>query len=178
MDVLVMLAEHAAPSPVLAHVNSVPAGAGTGQSARDVVTLYGEPSAESLALALAAAVESRRSGADGADAIRHLGVWPERGALGDEAWRDASGTLVTRDLNIPFATLLGTAQALLSECGQAMRRLLAGLRMPEWPEGTRRALLVSLHPALALPAVGDLGVESLLAAFREADGVTAEAEGD
>ncbi|HEU4630383.1 MAG TPA: hypothetical protein VFS08_11605 [Gemmatimonadaceae bacterium] len=180
MDVLVMLAEHAAPSPVLAHVNSVPAGAGTGQPARDMVTLYGDPSAESLALALAAAVESRRAGdhAGGAQTIRHLGVWPERGALGDEAWRDASGALVTRDLDIPLATLLATAQALLVECGQAMRRLLAGLRMPEWPEGTRRALLVSLHPALALPAAGDAGVDSLLAAFREADGITADIEGD
>src|SRR5687768_14020203 len=109
MDVLVMLEEHAGPSPVLAHVNSVPAGGA--EPAREVVTLYGEPSAESLALALAAAVESRRTGGDDASAIRHLGVWAGRGAVGDAAWRDAAtGQLLTRDLDIPLATLLGTAQ--------------------------------------------------------------------
>jgi hypothetical protein len=177
MDVLVMLEENTDPSPVLAHVNSVPAGGA--EPARDVVTLYGEPSAESLALALAAAVESHRTGAEDASAIRHLGVWPERGAIGDAAWRDAStGQLMTCDLDIPFATLLGTAQALLGECGQALRRLLAGLRMPDWPEGTRRALQLSLHPAFALAGPGDLPGDAMLAALREADGVTQDSEGD
>jgi len=176
MDVLVMLEEHVAPSPVLAHVNSVPAGGA--EPARDVVTLYGEASAESLALALAAAVESRRAGGEDASAIRHLGLWPGRGAIGDEAWRDAAtGQLVTRDLDIPLATLLGTAQALLGECGQALRRLLAGLRMPDWPEGTSRALQVSLHPAFAV-AGADLRSDAILAAQREADGITFEGEGD
>lgn len=177
MDVLVMLEEDPSHSPVLAHVNSVPARLGSSRNARDVVRLYGDPSAESLALALAAAVESRRSPGARQDAIWHLGVWPERGAVGDAAWRDAdTGQLVTRDLDIPFATLRGTAQAILGECGHAIRRLVAGLSMPDWPEGTQRALLVSLHPALAAPA--PLEGESLLAALREADGVTFDGEGD
>ena len=179
MDVLVMLEEQSSPSPVLAHVNSMPAGPGA-EPSRDVVTLYGDASAESLALALAAAVESRRTGSEDATAIRHLGVWPGRGAVGDAAWRDAAtGQLVTRDLDIPLATLLGTAQELLGECGQALRRLLAGLRMPDWPEGTRRALHVSLHPALATssgPVIAPS--DALLAALREADGVTYDTEGD
>jgi hypothetical protein len=179
MDVLVMLEAHPSHSPVLAHVNSVPAPLGSARASHDVVTLYGDPSAESLALALAAAVESRRAREAQDSAICHLGVWAERGAVGDAAWRDAStGQLMTRDLDIPFATLIGTAQSLLGECGQAIRRLLAGLRMPEWPEGTRRALMVSLHPAFALPIAADGRVDSLLAALREADGVPFDGEGD
>lgn len=178
MNVLVMLEEDPSPSPVLAHVNSVPAQIGSDRSARDVVRLYGDPSAESLALALAAAVESRRWPDARQDAIWHLGVWPERGAVGDAAWRDAdTGQLVTRDLNIPFATLRGTAQSLLGECGQAIRRLVAGLRMPDWPEGTRRALLLSLHPVFAT-ATAPFEGDALLAALREADGLTFDGEGD
>ena len=76
MDILVMLEENPDQSPVLAHVNSVPSPLASDRPARDIVTLYGVPSAETLALALAAAVESHRTG-DGhekSDAIRHLGV--------------------------------------------------------------------------------------------------------
>src|SRR5674476_896577 len=62
MDVLVMLEERPDHSPVLAHVNSVPSPLTSERPARDIVTLYGVPSAESLALALAAAVESHRTG--------------------------------------------------------------------------------------------------------------------
>lgn len=180
MDVLVLLEEQPGTSPVLAHVNSVPGRPGMDAGARDVVTLYGEPSAESLALALAAAVESRRAGGvHDTGAIRHLGVWAERGAVGDAAWRDAAtGQMVSRDLDIPFATLLGTAQALLGECGQAIRRLVAGLRMPDWPEGTRRGLQMSLHPAFALAGPGDLPGDALLAAVREGEGSTQDVEGD
>lgn len=179
MDVLVMLEEDPSHSPVLAHVNSAPAPLGSDRTSRDVVTLYGDPTAESLALALAAAVESRRSPGARDDAIWHLGVWPERGAVGDAAWRDKeTGELMTSDLDIPFATLLGTAQALLGECGQAIGRLLAGLRMPDWPEGTRRSLLVSLHPVLAVPAFADRCGDSFLAAFRESDGFIFDGEGD
>lgn len=180
MDVLVMLEEDPAQALVLAHVNSVPGPRGGEPASRDVVTLYGAPSAESLALALAAAVESRRAEPTSNEgAIRHLGVWEGRGAVGDTAWRDsATGQLVTRDLDIPFATLLGTAQAILGDCGQAIKGLLAGLRMPEWPEGTRRALMVSLHPAFALPAGAAADAELLLAAVREADGLTSDIEGD
>src|SRR5215208_6973220 len=79
MDVLVMLEEHPGHSPVLAHVNSVPSPLNSERPSRDVVTLYGAPTPESLALALAAAVESHRSWTERSDTIRHLGVWPERG---------------------------------------------------------------------------------------------------
>jgi len=138
MDILVMLEENPDHSPVLAHVNSVPSPLATERPARDIVTLYGVPSAETLALALAAAVESHRTGEghNNVDAIRHLGVSSDRGAVGDAAWRDAgTGELVTRDLEIPFEILQGTAAQLLGECGQLIRRLVAGLSMPDWPEG-------------------------------------------
>ena len=157
MDVLVMLEESPDHSPVLAHVNSVPSQLATERPARDIVTLYGVPSAELLALALAAAVESHRTGKghDNLDAIRHLGVWAERGAIGDAAWRDVgTGQLVTHDLEIPLDILNNTAAQLLGECGQLIRRLVAGLSMPDWPEGARRAITVSLTPVVGLAAGG------------------------
>ena len=61
MDVLVLIEENPDHSPVLAHVNSVPGPQHSDRPPRDVVTLYGVPSPESLALALAAAVESHRA---------------------------------------------------------------------------------------------------------------------
>ena len=65
MDILVMLEENPDHSPVLAHVNSVPSPLHSSERpSRDIVTLYGEPSPESLALALAAAVESHRRTTD------------------------------------------------------------------------------------------------------------------
>ena len=179
MNVLVMLGEDPSSTSLVAHVNSVPAPRGAGRASREVVTLYGDPSAESLALALAAAVESRRADSGRGGTIRHLGVSHERGAVGDATWHDAAtGQMVTRDLDIPIATLLATAQAILGECGQAIKGLIAGLRMPEWPEGTRRALQFSLDPALATPAGRAVRSDSLLAAMREADGAFTEIEGD
>jgi hypothetical protein len=179
MVVLVMLEETPGHSPVLAQVNSVPSPLSNERPSRDVVTLYGVPSAESLALALAAALESRRAGVPEehhSDAVRHVGVWPGRGAIGDAAWRDRStGQLVTRDLEIPLAVLLETSGALLSECGQAIRRLVAGLLMPDWPEGTRRAITFSFAPAFAGTGMPN---EALLASLREADGTTYDSEGD
>jgi hypothetical protein len=139
---------------------------------REVVTLYGIPSPESLALALAAALESRRSADDRADTVRHVGVWPERGAVGDAAWRDdTTGELVTRDLQIPLAVLAETAQSLLVECGQAIRRLVGGLLMADWPEGTRRAVTFSFTPTPAF-ASSMAGTEAVLAVLREAEGLT------
>ena len=179
MDVLVMLEESPDHSPVLAHVNSVPSPLASERPARDVVTLYGAPSAESLALALAAAVESHRTGSghDNNDAIRHLGVWAERGAVGDAAWRDAlTGQLVTHDLEIPLEILNGTASQLLNECGQLIRRLVAGLSMPDWPEGARRAITVSLSPVVGLAAPVFAPLESLLDRLREADGPAYEGD--
>ena len=60
MDVLVMLEENPDRSRVLAHVNSCSSPLVSDRPARDIVTLYGVPNVESLALALAAAVESHR----------------------------------------------------------------------------------------------------------------------
>jgi hypothetical protein len=185
MDILVMLEENPEHSPVLAHVNSVPSPLDVERPSRDIVTIYGEPSAESVALALAAAVEIHRNRrADGEPpasitAIRHLGVWPERGAVGDAAWRDAiTGELVTRDLVIPLEILHVTATQLLSECGQLIRRLVAGLSMPDWPEGARRAINVTVGPIVGLTAPMFRPLESALDAWREADGLAFDYEGD
>ena len=185
MDILVMLEENPEHSPVLAHVNSVPSPLDVERPSRDIVTIYGAPSAESLALALAAAVEIHRGPGlmigpvPSANAIRHVGVWPERGALGDAAWRDSvTGQLVTRDLEIPLDTLHATAGQLLRECGQLIRRLAAGLSMPDWPEGARRAINVTLGPIFGLTAPVFRPLESALEAWREADGLAFDYEGD
>jgi hypothetical protein len=177
MDVLVMLEERPEQSPVLAQVNSVPSASASERPTRDVVTLFGRPNAESLALALAAALESSRAGVAGQDPLdvtRHVGVWPERGAIGDAAWFDRStGQVVKREVEIPLAVLLETAGTLLADCGQGIRRLLAGLLMPDWPEGTRRAISFSFAPAVA---GARLSGESLLASLREADGLALDGE--
>ena len=178
MDILVMLEESVEPSLVLAHVNSVPHPAHAERPTRDVVTMYGVPSAESLALALAAAVESHRDGSERSDTITHLGVWPGRGAIGDAAWRDArTGELVTRDLDIPLEILTATAGRLLGECGHMLQRLAAGLAMPDWPEGARRAISISLAPMAALTTAAASQMESWLDTYRES-GALAYDEGD
>lgn len=179
MDVLVMLEETSEPSAVLAHVNSVPSPLNSERPPRDVVTLYGAATAEALALALAAAVESRRERDERSDTIRHLGLWPERGAIGDAAWRDQStGELVTRDLAIPYDVIRDTANRLLEECGVAIRRLVAGLSMPDWPEGARRAIGFTLTPYAILPAGSGARVDSLLELYRQSDGFTFDNDGD
>ncbi|HET7585597.1 MAG TPA: hypothetical protein VFK13_11855 [Gemmatimonadaceae bacterium] len=179
MDFLVMLEESSETSPVLARVDSVPAELASERRARDVVTLYGTPDSESLALALAAAVESHRTAGNGSGAFRHLGVWPERGAVGDAAWRDeGTGELVTRDLDIPFDVLMRTARVLLSECGSLLQRLVAGLAMPDWPEGTWRAINLSLDSVVLPGRISASRLEGLLDTVREADALTYEFEGD
>ncbi|MFL5578626.1 MAG: hypothetical protein ACJ79S_21945 [Gemmatimonadaceae bacterium] len=183
MDVLVMLEENVDQPSVLAHVSSVPSPlhaeqGGVGRS-RDVVTLYGAADAESLALALAAAVESHRVPDERWDTIRHLGVWKERGAVGDTAWRDVTtGQLMTRDVDIPAERLRATAGELLSECGQLIRRLAAGLSMPDWPEGARRAINITLTPVAEVTAAVRAGADGFLDMFREADGLAYDSEGD
>src|SRR5674476_916589 len=89
MDFLVMLEEGVDLSPVLARVDSVPSAFSQERCDRDVVTLYGVPKTESLALSLAAAVESHRTGV-GPGTFRHLGLLVGRGAVGDAAWRDTT----------------------------------------------------------------------------------------
>ncbi len=185
MDVLVMLEENPDHSPVLAHVNSVPAPLDSERPSRDIVTLYGAPTTESVALALAAAVECHRTGEEGEgegegslESIRHLGVWAERGAVGDAAWRDSTGQLVTRDLEIPLEILHATATELMRECGQVIGRLVAGLSMPDWPEGARRAITVSLGPVGGLTAPVLKPLESVLERWREADSLAFDFEGE
>jgi hypothetical protein len=182
MDVLVLVEESltvgdallpgaaGSPAPV-AHVNSVPATPTFDGRGRDVVTLYGAADARTLALALAAVMEGRDAlHGHGArrDVVRHLGVWPEGGAHGDAAWRDrTTGQLRSQDLDISAATLAATAERLLGTHGAAIRRMVAGLAMPDWPEGTRRALHAHLDAEEPAYARGDA---ELLDVLREADG--------
>jgi hypothetical protein len=147
MDFLVMLEDPAESSP-LARVDSVAEGDAPASPVRDVVTLYGPPRVESLALALAAAMEGQK--VERGHGL-HLGLWPERGAIGDAAWRDrATGELVTRDLAIPLEVLTATANQLLRDFGALLQKLIAGLAMPDWPEGAWRAITLTLpKPAMA-----------------------------
>ena len=194
MDILVMLEESPEHSAVLAHVDSVPSSLDSERPSRDVVTLYGAPTVQMLALALAALVESLRTHTLLAPhAVRHLGVWLDRGAVGDAAWRDAvSGRLVSRDLTISLEQLQATAADLLAVSGTDIRRLVAGLQMPDWPEGTRRAISFSLTaPALAGVSADDGGGggggdegddggggRDLLETYRSSAGLTYDNEGD
>jgi hypothetical protein len=178
MDILVMVEENSDQSSVLAHVNSIPAPLhGSERPSRDIVTVYGQPTAETVALALAAAVESHRDQGH-SDTIRHLGIWAERGAVGDAAWRGVDGQLVTRDLLIPIEQLHETARHLLAECGQLIGRLVAGLNMPDWPEGARRAISVSLGPIAGITAPVFAPLEAIVERLREAEGLAFEVEGD
>jgi hypothetical protein len=162
----------------LAHVNSVPSSSPFETAPREVVTLYGAVDAQALALALAAAFEGRRIGGESVGTIRHLGVWPERGAVGDAAWRDRiTGQLMTQDVEISALTLSETAERLLTECGSAIGQMVAGLSMPDWPEGVRRAINFSLgFPGLSPAVPGGVGTDALLDSLREADGY--DVEGD
>ena len=194
MDILVMLEESPEHSSVLAHVNSVPATLDSERPSRDVVTLYGEPTVQSLALALAAVVRSQRGDVFAPGTVRHLGIWADRGAVGDAAWRDtATGRLVSRDLTISIEQLQSTAAEFLSASGADLRLLVAGLQMPDWPEGTRRAISFSLsEPALAGVGAdgggdggggGDAGDGGgggldLLETYRSSAGLTYDNEGD
>lgn len=163
LDVMVQWEQGPGEHPSIARVSSV-ASYGTLESpSRDVVTLYGQPTPESFALALAAAVEARK-GSSAPHATREMNVSESTGAVGDAAWRDHStGELIRRDLNIPLTVLRETAQDLLAEGGQAIRRLLAGLLMPEWPEGSNRAL------SFQLAGGPPQRTSDMLAAVREAD---------
>ncbi len=187
MDVLVRLEARPSDSPVLAHVNSIPVLPFGTRSRREVITLYGAADAQSLAMALAATVESVRQEAPLSGVVRHIGVWPDRGAIGDSAWRDGlTGRLVTRDLDIPFLTLEARASELLGECGPTLRRVAAGLGMTDWPEGSDRALTFTFREHQSAPVGGgssdafgdELGVENWLDSLREADRYSFDVEND
>jgi len=162
LDVMVQWEQEPGDRPAFARVRSVASPETAESPSRDVVTLYGQPTPESLAFALAATVEARKQGLY---TTREFEVTETTGVVGDAAWRDRStGELIRRDLNIPLTVLRETAKDLLNEGGQAIRRLLAGLLMPEWPEGTRRALSFQLAGAAPVGRASDM-----LAAMREAD---------
>jgi len=172
MDVLVRLEARQSDSPVLAHVNSIPVLPFGTRSRREVVTLYGQADAQSLALALAATFESERMEASASGVVRHLGVWPGRGAVGDSAWRDGvTGRLITQDLDIPLLTLEARASELLGACGTTIRRVAAGLAMSDWPEGTERALTFSLASGVTGGGAMDdeADTENWLDSLRQAD---------
>lgn len=130
---------------------------------REIVTLYGELTPESFALALAASVEARKRSGVGYT-TGEIRLSAEDGAVGETSYRDVnSGEIIRRELSIPLTVLKETAAEILAEGGQGIRRLLAGLRMPDWPEGARRALGFQFAAA---PATGSADT---LAAHREAD---------
>lgn len=182
MDIFVLLAETddsvdltaAGDSLPIAHVRSTPDSsvydAGFGRGAREIVTLYGTAEPDRLAVAIAAVFEGRCAEGTPPDAVRRLGVWADRGAVGDVAWRDrVTGQVVTQNMAISAAAIAGTAGRLLLEHGRAIRQTIAGLAMPDWPEGTHRAIQVSLgYVGGPFARVG--AADALLASLREADG--------
>lgn len=147
----------------IARLSSVASPESLEHPSREVITLYGSPTPESLALALAAAVEARKASLS-SSALPQLDVSEAHGAVGDSAWRDKrTGEVIRREMAIPLTVLKETAGDLLKEGGQAIRRVLAGLLMKDWPEGTRRSLTVQLAVA------GTASTADTLAAMREAD---------
>ena len=163
MDVMVEWDLAATDTTSFARVSSVSSAETLEAPTREFVTLYGAPTPESLALALAAAVEVRKA-AEGTLSAGDLRLSESDGAVGGTEWHDrTTGEIIKRELSIPLAVLRETAEELLAEGGQGIRRLLAGLLMPEWPEGTRRAL--TLQVAIA----GGARHSDQLAALREAD---------
>ena len=164
MDVMVEWDQTTSAEGSFARVSAVASAETLEHPTREVVTLYGVPTPESLALALAAAVEARKADEDTPLATRDLRVSTAEGAVGDTAWQDRStGEIIKRELSIPLTVLRETASELLAEGEQGIRRLLAGLLMPEWPEGTRRALTLQVATA------GGRGSDVTLAQLREAD---------
>jgi hypothetical protein len=171
IDVMVQWEEETAgESQSIARVSSIASPDTLENPSRDVVTLYGVPTPDTLALALATAVEARRASRT-PEAIRELRVTETGGATGDSRWHDRrTGELIVEDLTIPLTVLKETAGELLSEGGEAIRRLLAGLLMKDWPVGTRRALSYSLATAPVRRA------SDLLARQREADAANFDEE--
>lgn len=164
MDVMVEWDQAVTDTSSVARVSSIASHETLEEPSRDLVTLYGTPTPETLALALAAAVEARKAAEGSPLDAGDLRVSPADGAVGDTQWRDRStGEVIRRELAIPLNVLRETSEELLAEFGNGIRRLLAGLQMPEWPEGTRRAL------TLQLATVSTARSSDQLAQLREAD---------
>ena len=71
-----------------------------------------------------------------------------------------------------------TANQLLNECGATIRRLVAGLSMPDWPEGSRRAISFTLTSHVIPLAGAGARVDALLEHYRQTDGFTFDNDGD
>jgi hypothetical protein len=163
MDVMVLWDDSVTGPLPLARVSAVASPETLESPTRELVTLYGTPTAESLALALAATLEARKV-AHGGFSDGDIRVTEIDGAVGPASWLDKdTGAIIKRELSIPLTVLRETAQDLLKEGGQGIRRLIAGLLMPDWPEGTRRALTFQLAVA------GAARTSDMLARLREAD---------
>jgi hypothetical protein len=166
MDVMVEWDQSTTATSSFARVSAVASPETLEAPTREIVTLYGVPTPESLALALAATLEARKAASAGTSlSAGELELSEADGARGDAAWQDRrTGEVIRRELAIPLTVLRETASELLAEGEQGIRRLLAGLLMPEWPEGTRRAL------SFQLAGGGTARTSDTLAAMREADG--------
>jgi len=70
------------------------------------------------------------------------------------------------------------ADHLLEDCGVPIRRLVAGLSMPDWPERARRAMSFTLTPYAILPAAAGARIDALLELCQQSDGVTFDDGGD
>jgi hypothetical protein len=167
MDVMVEWDQSTTGTSSFARVSAVASPETLEAPTREIVTLYGVPTPESLALALAATIETRKAAAAGtALSGGELQLSESDGARGDAAWQDRrTGEIIRRELAIPLTVLRETAAELLAEGEQGIRRLLAGLLMPDWPEGTRRALSFQLAGGGAAARTSET-----LAAMREGDG--------
>jgi hypothetical protein len=163
MDVMVQWDPTEEERAAFARVNAVASPETLESPSREIVTLYGEPTPESFALALAASVEARKRSEVGYT-IGEIRLTAADGAVGETSYRDVnSGEIIRRELAIPLTVLKETAEEILAEGGQSILRLLAGLRMADWPEGARRAL------GFQFAAAPSARTSDTLAAHREAD---------
>ncbi len=163
MDVMVQWDPTEEARAAFARVNAVASPETLESPSREIVTLYGEPTPESFALALAASVEARKRSQAGYT-ISEIRLTAADGAVGETAYHDVnSGEIIRRELSIPLTVLKETAEEILAEGGQSILRLLAGLRMADWPEGARRAL------GFQFAAAPSARTSDTLAAHREAD---------
>jgi hypothetical protein len=163
MDMMVQWDPSEEERAAFARLNAVASTETSESPTREIVTLYGEPTPETFALALAASVEARKRSGVGYT-TGEIRLSTADGAVGETLYRDVnSGEIIRRELAIPLTVLKETAAEILAEGGQSIRRLLAGLQMAEWPEGARRALGFQF-------AAAPVGRNSdTLAVLREAD---------
>jgi len=146
LEIMVKLEEEGAETAPIARVNSVASAESLETPSREVVTLYGTPTAESLALAVAASLEAQKVQRR-PDALRDLTISSEAGAVGDAAWRDAStGEMIRADLAIPLTVLKETASELLMEGGRRSVARSRGSSRSIGPKG-RAAPCASSSPS-------------------------------